>query len=378
MKYNFLIPAILFSSAVLANEQKHLSACEVEIREHCTDEASRKNSLACLLKHEKKVSDKCKQELQRLNKVVEAAGPRGSGGMSSFGGVMGGMGLMPPQKTVITMNGMLAPEGDPTVITQGKLNVATPVWRRNGEAFAMSMGGSRLAFNETQSFDNGVTTPSELHRIDLGGQYSRTLKNKAFLGMKASIGSASDKLFNTSDEVTFSFNSFYTKPETDNSQWIWTVFLSNNNSFANYIPIPGFIYLYKSEGFTGMFGLPFMSLQWTPVEPWIFSISYFITNFNSEIAYGFRDKLQTFAGFSISQQNYLRSDREEKKDRLFFNEKKVFVGMRSPLTKEVSGELQSGMSFDRKLKEGKSFNDTHMEADFGRSWYVSMNLNILI
>lgn len=377
MKILSLIALLIISSSYAA-EESHPSACQLEIEKHCPSVTSRKDTLSCLLKYESEVSDKCKQELQRLSKVVEATGARGGGGMASFGGVMGGIGLMPPKKTVIAINGMLAPEGTPTVIEQSKFNVATPVWNKNGEAFALSLSASQIAFNEKRSFDSGIKTPKELQRLDLGAQYSRALANKGFFGLRGSLGSASDRPFDTDEEVTFSLTSFYTRPEDTDRQWIWTVFLSNNNSFANYIPIPGFIYLYKTEGFTGMFGLPFMSLQWTPKVPWILSMSYFITNFNSEIAYGLRDKFQTFAGFAISQQNFLRAEREERKDRLFFNEKKVFAGVRSPLTQGVSGEVQSGISFDRKLKEGESFNDTHMEADFKRSWYVSASLNLVL
>lgn len=313
-----------------------------------------------------------------MSKSIEASGSRGGGGLSSFGGVMGGMGLMAPQKTVITLNGTLAPEGHPTTIEQSKMSIATPIYSRNGSSFAMSVGGGRIGFNETQFFDNDGKAPQELHRFDLGAQYSTTLKDRGFFGVRGSVGSASDKPFHSKDEMTFSLSSFYTRPSGGSGQWIYTVFLSNNNSFANYIPIPGFIYLYRNQGFTGMFGLPFLSMQWTPKAPWIFSMSYFITNFNTEVAYGLRDRFQTFAGFAISQQNFLRADREEGTDRLFFNEKKVFLGIRSPLTNEVSAELQSGLSFDRKLKEGKRFNDTDREADLGRSWYISMNWNFAI
>ncbi len=371
--------ALITVSFTLMAEERPLSACQLEIKEHCPNETVRPNTINCLLKLEKEVTPQCKQELQRLGKVVEATGARGGGGLSSFGGVMGGIGLLPPKKTIVSLNGQLAPEGNPTVIEQSKINIATPIWSDGGESFSMSVNAGRLSFNEQQSFDTGIKTPKELNRIELGAQYSKAMKSKRMFGLRTSIGSASDKPFHSSDEITFSLNSFYTNPgSTENTHWIWTVFLSNNNPLINYVPIPGFIYLYKTEKFTGMFGLPFLSIQWTPIEPWIFSMSYFITNFNSEIAYGFRDKVQTFTGFSISQQSFLRADRDELRDRLFFNEKKIFAGIRSPLTKSISGEIQSGMAFDRKLKEGESFNDTEMESDFGRSWYLGMSLNILI
>lgn len=315
-------------------------------------------------------------EQERKAEIIRGSSPtRGTGGLGSFAGVMGGMGLAPSKKKVISYSGNIAREDRPTSIQQHKLTVSTPVWEQGRESLAMSLNTGRIEFGERQNFKHETfQTPKNLTRLEIGGQYSKQLDDQKLFGFRGTVGSASDKPFYSGKETTFSLNATYAKPaKTEGNYWILTAFMSNNNPLLNYIPIPGFIYLKKTEKFTGMFGLPFLSLQWTPVKELIFSTSFFITNFSTEAAYVMSDHLQLFTGFAISQQTFLREERRNISDRLFFNEKKVYVGVKVPMGGPLSGDIQVGQTFDREMREGKRFNDTDLSADFGRSWYVSLN-----
>jgi hypothetical protein len=352
--------------------------CRKEFKTLCPEANGVNEVVTCVLRKEDQVSTNCKQDLQRIAAFVKSAGSRGGGGISSFGGVMGNSGLLPTDRKTLSYSVNHAPEGTPASITQQRLSFSTPVWKHKAESFAFSTGVGSISFSDRKFYNKSLQqTPSELKRVELGGQYSRRLKEGKALGFRANVGSASDRVFNSLEEVTFSLNGTYSFPGKDPSDhWIWTVFFSNNISFANYIPLPGFIYLHKTENFTGMFGLPFLSMQWTPVKPIVLSMSYFITNLNTEIAYGFNDTVQAFMGFAINQQAFLRADRTRLRDRMFFNEKKLFVGMRSPIMTVFTGEFQLGRSFDRKLTEGRNFSDSDLEADLGKSWYGSASINL--
>ena len=338
--------------------------CAQDVAKYCPGVAGPEVA-KCLLTQDSKLSVECKQEVQRRVQLTK-------GGLSSFGGVMGSFGILPPTKKVLQYNGNFAG------INQQKVSFATPVWSHDKESLSMSLNGSSIAFNEVKNFkDSTIRTPNELQRVEVGAQYSRRLKDKKAFGLRTSVGSASDKILYGMNEMTFSVNATYSFPGENENHWIWTVFMSNNNPLANYVPIPGFIYLYKKENFTGMFGLPFLSMQWTPVKPVVLSMSYFITNLNTEAAYGFNDHMQLFTGFSIAQQTFLRKDREQLQQRLFFNEKKVFVGFRTPLSKSLNGDIQVGRAFDRRLQEGRRFNNTKYKADFDSSYFVGVNVNFI-
>lgn len=49
--------------------------------------------------------------------------------------------------------------------------------------------------------------------------------------------------------------------------------------------------------------------------------------------------------FGWSQQSFLRHDREFTEDRLYVDEKKAFLGVRTPFAARLSAELQGGFAF---------------------------------
>lgn len=369
---------LVFLTSVAFAQKPMLEQCKVDSEAYCKGISSRDETLNCLLAHKKKLSKFCLTELERLSEILKSAGPRGSGGLSSFSGVLGSMGLAPSQKKIMSYSGSYSPEINPTPIQQHRLNLSSPLWTQGKESLATSLTVGQIKWNDPQMWKRqNFETPESLSRVEWGGQYSKKLNDSESIGLKGSLGSASDQVFASINEVTFSLNGTYAFPSQNGNYWILTAFMSNNNPLLNYVPIPGFIYLKKTSTFTGMFGLPFLSFQWTPTKEWIFSTSYFITNLTSEAAYSLSDSLQLFTGFAISQQTFLRADRSNIRDRLFFNEKKIYVGLKVPFGKMFSGDFQIGQSFDRKLEEGKRFNDIDMSADFGRSWYQSLNVTMM-
>ncbi|MFL5785825.1 MAG: hypothetical protein ACJ76H_14500 [Bacteriovoracaceae bacterium] len=358
---------------LIAAEGRATDPCASELAKFCPDEKTELSKFSCLVSHRDDLSLECREELLRVNQLVKDTGVRGSG-LSGFGGVMGSLGLIPPQKKVLTVEGNWAYEGNPTVINQGKIGLNSPLWKKDHSSFTSSLSAGTIQLNEAVSVPNGHAV-SELHRVEAGGQYSATTESKKIYGLRGSIGSASDHPFATRREFIFTVNSFYVPtPKSQDSLWMYTVFLSNNSPIGNYIPIPGFIYFMKKETFTGMFGLPFMSLQWTPSKKWLYSASIFLTNIKASATYLFSGRTQAGINFANIQQTFLREDRTNIRDRLFFNERRIYAHARQILALNLVAELQSGLSFDRSLSEGQRFNDTSWRRDLGRSWFVGTSL----
>lgn len=156
-----------------------------------------------------------------------------------------------------------------------------------------------------------------------------------------------------------------------------TLLFSNNNPIVNYIPIPGFIYIYQTPKFVGMFGFPFSSVVWKPEEVWMFTVSFFGPTINSEIAYGNPSQVQVFTGFSWLQQSYLREDRPDPTDRLYYDEKHIPIGIRFPIAAAVKSELSAGYAFSRSVYEGTHFgNQSDGVATLGNSWYGAWNVRV--
>jgi hypothetical protein len=156
-----------------------------------------------------------------------------------------------------------------------------------------------------------------------------------------------------------------------------TAIFSNNGPLVNYIPIPGVSYLYKTDTFTGMFGLPALSIRWTPVFPWAFALAIFGPTVQSEVSYGSIDRVQFFSGFYWTRQSYIPSTRDNDKDRLTIEEKKAAVGFRTLIWGTMIGEFQLGQAFDRSVYIGNGlFNKDGGSVSIPADWYLSASIKV--
>ena len=133
------------------------------------------------------------------------------------------------------------------------------------------------------------------------------------------------------------------------------VLFSNNGVLPNYVPIPGFLYVYRTPEFTGIFGVPILSLTWTPA-PWTLSLSAFGPLVRTEAALGRRERLQGFVEYALNQQFFITAERERRRDRLSFGEQRADLGLRTAAG-PVGFELKSGVAFGRSIAVGQSFGD---------------------
>lgn len=254
----------------------------------------------------------------------------------------------------ISYSGWLEPRSDSGNAFQNRATASVPVYRDEKNTYTVSASASDLHFDRQQEFSNqSYSVPQDLQRYDVGVSYSRKLAAAKMWGAKLSVGSASDHPFANFNTTTFLALGYYSIPgQSEASRWIFTIFMSNNNEIANYIPIPGFVYTYTTATFTGLFGLPFAAVQWRPSSMWTWSGSLLGPEINLESAYGRIRQTQGFVGYSWSQQSFLPKDRPDQRDRLYFNEMRAFAGIRSFFSRDFSFEFETGYAFDRSLYEG--------------------------
>jgi hypothetical protein len=288
---------------------------------------------------------------------------------------MGGFAMGPPVP-MLTYDGRYLPGEKSPVWTENRLTFSAPVYRSNQDTVAASLSASQLHLSDNLRLDSGVAVPAELSRIEAGFQYFHKLPDKRNWGLRTSVGYAGDKPFRTTRDLTYSFSASYGYPSANGSgYWALFVFMANNSPFLNYFPFPGVTYIYKTPTFTGVFGFPILSMQWTAYDPWIYSLSIFGPTLLSEAAYGPRETLQTFAGFSLVQQSYVPSERAETRDRLTLQEDKLALGMRRLFAENVLGEWQVGRTFDRTIFEGNGFrNKDRGKLTLPTDWLVAASV----
>lgn len=292
-------------------------------------------------------------------------------GLSAFAPVMGGLSLLPAPFSMFTYTGVHS-----TSIDQQRLSILTPLYRDEKNRFTAMANAANLHLDRGPILrKTGTKVPTEFYRTEVGGHYSHELSDARHLALRGSLGYASDKPFQDKQDLIFNLNGSYSFPGNEYSFWALTLFVSNNSPIANYIPIPGFLYFYKKNNLTGVFGLPMASLQWKPVQPWAFSFFLFGPTINLEAAYSLENRMQLFVASNWSQQSFFRSSRTRQDDRIIFEEKRGVLGLKSPLGRTLHGEAQIGYAFDRSIYEGDGFlNRDRGSAPIDDSWFAQINL----
>ncbi len=265
-------------------------------------------------------------------------------------------------------------------VHQHRFGISTPISKDETDSYSVALQASTLQFGDEITLSkSGTRLAQTFNSMDVSVHYKHTMPGFKQMGLRFSVGSASDQLFEKSDDNTYTLTGSYSFPsESGQGFWSWFVFVSNNNPIANYVPIPGVGYFHRTPTFKGIFGFPVTSFQWMPAEKWTYSFAFFGPMVRTEVAYGEQKMLQVFVGASWISQSFIRRNREENKDRLFVTEKKAYLGVRSPFADSFWGELQIGKSFDRSVYEGPGLQQKDRGYfDMEESRFVALNLRAI-
>lgn len=349
--------------------------CAEDIQKFCSDAKEPRSLFQCLGQSKEQLSTGCKEGVQRFARGSQQAQARGGGALGAFGG----MNAFSPPVPLLIMEGRVFPANHSPRMTDYRLNISAPVYKTETETFSLSGAYGNVNFQDQLTLDSGILVPTDLRRVELGGQYFKQLKERRSWNLRASLGYAGDSVFGSSRDMSFSTNATYSFPGSEQSTWLLSVFFANNSPIGNFIPIPGFIYIYRTENFTGLFGIPITAVQWTPAFPWTLSFSLFGPTIQSEVAYGSVDTFQVYSGFQWVQQLYMLESRVDDDDRLRIEEKRFLAGVRTPLFENVGGEFQVGHGFDRSVYMGDGFfNDDRGRVDMDRNIYFNVIVRAIL
>lgn len=292
MKRATFLTALLFSGAVYAKEKTaSIDSCKAQVDLYCEIEAKTgdiRQITKCLQRHDNELSTQCKQEIQRFAQATRQTTPP-SGPMGSLGGLTGAASQIP----MLSYDGRIMPSStndkNDRLLTENNFNFSMPISKTETETYSATLVAGHFRLSDPILLSSGQETPSDFYRTEVGLGYSRRLADNKMFGMRGAIGYTGDKF--TSNTQSWSLSANYAFPSSkENASWVLMLMMSNNSPLGTFIPIPGFFYIYRTPTFTGLFGLPVMSLQWTPVNPWSFSLSLLGPNIKTEAAYGAIDK----------------------------------------------------------------------------------------
>jgi hypothetical protein len=226
-------------------------------------------------------------------------------------------------------------------------------WTVIGKAGALELGRASVPIPQAPA-----AVPAKLWNVQGGANFSRHLGDRRGWGVGAGVGSASDVPFNSMHETDFSAAARYELPSRERNSWVLMLNYSNNRTFLNDVPLPGFAYVIRdpANGLTAAVGFPFALVRWKADEDWTLSASVFGgANYALEAARRI-EAATLYARLQREPRQWLRAGRPDDNARLIYDEKDFRAGARAPLAAGLSLDGNLGWSFDRRFFEARDAN----------------------
>jgi hypothetical protein len=225
------------------------------------------------------------------------------------------------------------------------------VWTVSGRAGELGLGAPPVVLPQS-----GVVVPTHLWHLQGGGGYTHEIGDRRRWGASAALGSASDRPFLTWRDDQAQASAYYQMPSRERNSWIFLLNYSNNRSFANNVPLPGFAYVIDDpkHRLNAIVGFPFLFARWRADDDWTLSAGVFGgASYFFETSRRLSEPVSLYARFERTPQQWLRAGRTESRDRLIFDSKSAVLGMRAKLAPQLSLEASAGRVFDRRFFESR-------------------------
>jgi hypothetical protein len=234
----------------------------------------------------------------------------------------------------------------------------TPLWRDGPDELSFRANVRYEEFT-TQAIlpDSHVPFPKELWDVQLGLNYRHQFDNGWVGGAGVTFGSASDKPFHSINEMTAGLHTFLMVPSYGNDAWLFSLSYSSNSQLP--IPIPGVAYLWQpSDNFRANIGLPFQ-LMWRPIDDLTLDLSYMLLyTVHARATYRLCEPVRAYVGFDWGTESYLRADREDDNNRLFYEDKRLTAGVQWRVCPNATLEVFGGYTFDRSYFESQHVSES--------------------
>jgi hypothetical protein len=225
--------------------------------------------------------------------------------------------------------------------------------------------------------DTGERFPDDLWNIRIGTSYRHRFESGWIAAVEVALGSPSDKPFHSLDEMDISATAILRVPARERDAWIFFLNYSRNREFLPNIPIPGVGYSYQpSDQLSAVVTTGLISLQYKPVETLTLSAVYVaVRTVDVRLTYQLFRPVRLWVGFDWTNDRYLRADRADSDDRLFYYEKRIRAGAIIGLARQLFVDVTGGYSFDRFYFEGEGYSDrNHNRIDVDDGPFVQVRV----
>lgn len=221
--------------------------------------------------------------------------------------------------------------------------------------------------------------PAELYNIQLGTGYRQKLDNGWSAGGVLLVGSPSDKPFASGDEITVNATAYLRIPDGERNAWLFFLNYFNNREFLPNVPIPGVGYQYNpTPQFEALIGIPFAQFYWQPMPKLSLTGRYLVPRqIDLQAAYELLEPLEVYVGYQWDNDRFLRSDREDDDERLFYYDQRVLAGVKWDINESTWVDFSGGWAFDRFWFEGEGYDERdHSRIEIDDGPFVRLQLGL--
>ena len=129
----------------------------------------------------------------------------------------------------------------------------------------LSLDGDSWSIDSDARFDeSGRKVPQELQRVAAGATYRRFLDNDWLLGQNLELGSASNKPFDSAEELYIGGTTFLRLPSGPHNAWLMLLNFDTRRSLP---VLPGLAYqAVLGEDLQVVAGVPVLAVDWRPAS----------------------------------------------------------------------------------------------------------------
>jgi hypothetical protein len=256
--------------------------------------------------------------------------------------------------------------GQPTELgmLQHDFRLTTPLRQDDrDEWFATVRVREQVFDTEAVLPDTGDPFPDELWNVRAALGYRHRFDSGWIAAAHVRLGSPSDEPFASFDEIDVGATGVLRVPHRERGAWLFFLDYSKTRELLGGVPLPGVGYAYRpSDTLDLVVATGFVTVLYQPTEKLTLRAYYAaVRTVDLRVMYQLFRPVRLWAGFDWTDERYLRADRPDSDDRLFYYEKRFRVGAIIGLARypQLYIDLSVGYTFDRFYFEGEDYSDRH-------------------
>ena len=241
----------------------------------------------------------------------------------------------------------------------------------------VTVDATAIQLDTSAIFDeSGAPMLDDLYNVGIGAVYRQTVHEDWRVGGQLRIGSASDKPFNSLDEMYLQGLAFLQIPHLEYTSWIMALAVNTHLEIPVF-PAIGYSFPVSRQALA-VVGLPFFGAAGKFTDEFGFRFIYWpVRNLDISLDYQITDWARPYTGFRWRGRYFARADRADDDERIRLEDMQAFVGTVFDVTENVALDARAGYVFGRQVGEGDGFEDqrdNNFRVD--DTWFISARLGL--